>query len=544
MNIGKNFARNVVGAILLASLVLVSILYVRVSGERHDLQRQVRRLTTQEDNSSVVKRISEQMEEIAYQQKDIAEKQREEAVVQSDLAIRMRHQAEMERGLALQAEKEALESYQVAQEQRALAIDKQQQAEYASRVADTLSYIALGRSLSSLSSNQYQAGKRDLAALLAYSSWNFTSRYRGDVYLPSIFNALSESSHHATEWAVHKGGITRIIASNDPSGMISVSRYGEIIRWTYKNGMMNHLMVFFDRNCNFSDVYLDESDNIVAISRDGQLIVVHPNGEASNMRLTGEAFHRILPTSGQRLLVFDKNSISTLALFNKLSAVQQQQRFLELRESVKKKKKKDKKINIAPYYVEKVRSLGFNIAGCGMRHDKIFLYGTQGEASMLQGEEITTLSPWTNGIVTSYAYSDHFGLTALGCEDGMIHIFNRNGQKVRTLVGHRSRVSQLDFKESYLFSSSYDNTLNLWNLKNSGQDALTVRVLPSWIYCFLNNDQEALWVGDESGTLTRVVISPDKMAEMIHAKLEREFTHDEWTYYMGSNTPYQQFINP
>lgn len=528
----------------MASLVLVSILYVRVSGEKHDLQRQVRRLTTQEDNSSVVKRISEQMEEIAYQQKDIAEKQREEAVVQSDLAIRMRHQAEMERGLAQQAEKEALESYQVAQEQRALAIDKQQQAEYASRVADTLSYIALGRSLSSLSSNQYQAGKRDLAALLAYSSWNFTSRYRGDVYLPSIFNALSESSHHATEWTVHKGGITRIIASNDPSGMISVSRYGEIIRWTYKDGTMNHLMVFFDRNCNFSDVYLDESDNIVAISRDGQLIVVHPNGEASNMRLAGEAFHRILPTSGQRLLVFDKNSISTLALFNKLSAVQQQQRFLELRESAKKKKKKDKKINITPYYVEKVRSLGFDIAGCGMRHDKIFLYGTQGEARMLQGEEIAMLSPWTNGVVTSYAYSDRFGLTALGCEDGMIHIFNQNGQKVRTLVGHRSRVSQLDFKESYLFSSSYDNTLNLWNLKNSGQDALTVRVLPSWIYCFLNNDQEALWVGDESGTLTRVVISPDKMAEMIHAKLKREFTHDEWIYYMGSNTPYQQFINP
>lgn len=50
-----------------------------------------------EGRSYVVERISKQMEDIAYQQKDISEKQREEAVFQMGVAEQMRIRAEEER---------------------------------------------------------------------------------------------------------------------------------------------------------------------------------------------------------------------------------------------------------------------------------------------------------------------------------------------------------------------------------------------------------------------------------------------------------------
>ena len=150
-------------------------------------------LLQKEKQSAVDRSISAQMEEIANQQREISDEQREEALQQTRVANEMRERSEAERHNAIIAqqnaiasERRALDAYDQAEQQRQIAEHQRIQAEFSKRVADTLSYLSLVRSLGSLSVNQYRAGNRDLATLLSYASYLFTSRYQGDVFYPTV----------------------------------------------------------------------------------------------------------------------------------------------------------------------------------------------------------------------------------------------------------------------------------------------------------------------------------------------------------------------
>lgn len=117
----------------------------------------------------------------------------------------MQQQAEIAREKAFTAQWEAEKAYRLADEQKNLAMERQLQAEQSKRVADTLAFLALGRSLGTLSVTQYRSGNMELASLLAYTSWQFTKHYDGDVYHPAVFNALSLSCRQDQLWFRHKG---------------------------------------------------------------------------------------------------------------------------------------------------------------------------------------------------------------------------------------------------------------------------------------------------------------------------------------------------
>jgi len=52
-----------------------------------------------------------------------------------------------------------------------------------------------------------------------------------------------------------------------------------------------------------------------------------------------------------------------------------------------------------------------------------------------------------------------------------------------------------------------------------------------------------LWVGDQKGNLSEVLVSIPMMVETVEKKLKRNFTQSEWSYYMGPNVPYEPFIS-
>ena len=229
-----------------ATLCAATALYLyhnnqQLRAEINGLKEQVGRYEQMDGNSFVVERISKQMEDIAYQQMDISDKRREEALYQMNIADQMRSKAENEQQKAQAAALKEVEARGMAEQQRELAVAQQRQAEYAKNVADTLSYRALGRSLASLSSTQHLAGNRDVAALLAYAAWKFTSDYRGNINIPVIFQALSQNSQSFSSKDIHRGGVSRIVpldkgADNTLGQDVSVSRYGEITQWNYNGG--------------------------------------------------------------------------------------------------------------------------------------------------------------------------------------------------------------------------------------------------------------------------------------------------------------------
>ena len=201
------------------------------------LQAEIEAMKKQEQRSTVLRSVSAQMEEIANEQREISDEKREEALQQTKVANEMRLRSEIERQNALEAERYALASEKKAKEasaiadsQRLVAEHQRIQAIFSKNKADTLSYIALGRSLGSVSTLLAQAGNDEYAIPLSYAAYLYTSRYKGDIYHQAVFKPLMNASRSVNTWSEHTGAITDFTyMPGEENKLITLSNYGEII---------------------------------------------------------------------------------------------------------------------------------------------------------------------------------------------------------------------------------------------------------------------------------------------------------------------------
>ena len=128
-------------ALVVLAAVAVAAYYMGRRQSRSELavlQEEMDRLMAAEKDAAIVKRVSQQMEDIAYQQKAISDQQRDRAEEQSILATQSAERAEMERLAARDAEQKANTAAEVAQKERANA---ERQQEIASELMPRMSRI-------------------------------------------------------------------------------------------------------------------------------------------------------------------------------------------------------------------------------------------------------------------------------------------------------------------------------------------------------------------------------------------------------------------
>src|SRR5574344_12431 len=502
-------------AILIGFLVMTFHLYKQSQSDVAALQQQVANLNEQVKKAAVVKHISKQMEDIAYQQKDISDKRSDEAIQQSRIANDMRSRAdlmrgkaELERVKAEESEKKAVEAYQEATRQRAFAEEKQIQAEPAKHIADTLSYRALARSLGSLSSTQYQIGNKDLAALLAYSSWSFATRYHGDVYLPAIFDALSKSSQSVFSKSENKGGITKIAYTHSNSSLITISKYGEIIQWYDALGEMKANMLFHDSKYDFRDLKII-NDTIYALSRNGSLYV-KSDKTATTKHLEGENMIGICDMNEKEMVFVAEHSLYYYAKNG--------------------------------MYLLKTVPLTAKVSTFGEKNGLCLLFCQDKKIySADDNGRIRPIPLQLNAVATAYTWSPSLRESAIGTDHGTIYITDSNWQIKNSLTGHRSSITQVNIHDNTLLSSSYDCTVNLWNLHLKKIEPITLKTFPTWVLSINSSEKNMIWTGDESGRLSRIIISPFDMANRIHDNLTRDFNPDEWSFYVGNSIPFESY---
>lgn len=464
-----------------------------------------------EEKAIVIRHVSKQMEEIAFQQKEIAEKQRKKAEVQALENFYLKQDLEDELEKAVVAEQKAVEAYQQADQQKALAEERLCQAEYAKRVADTLTYLILGRSLGSLSITQYKAGNDTIAALLAYSSWNFIGRYHGDIFLPEVFNSLSLSVGKSFRVQKHKEGITAIVLSPVPEmqdTLYTVSKYGEILSWnTNSSGACFIKTLLSDSQYDFRDACMDSNGVLYALSHDGKLLKYF-HGQFQRLTLNEKNYSRIIPVDGDFLLLSATNGLSFLG--------------------------------------EKKFSCHIQDITQAMKADNCLLVGCRnGEVFQvtLSGEKVLSMKTDTNVAVTALAYCRESGQYAIGYDNGTLALFEPDGKSYRKLIGHYSAITGLAFHNDKLYSCSYDRTLRLWNLSAERMESVVILESASWLCSMeLNRDKEIILSGDGSGNLYYLSISPDNMATNIKEKMHRNFTEEEWIYYIGDKIPFETYI--
>ena len=246
--------------------------------EKERLVTQLREANEAQKSAIITRRVSSQLEEIAYQQKDISDAQKQEAENQKLIAEQMRDHAELEREKAIAAQQAALEAYEEMDAQKRIAEQRRAEAEGAQMRADSLARLALARSLAVQATKQYEVGNKPLAALLSYSAWKFTAENQGDLYLPALYKALSLSSELSHQWRVHRGAIRSLLSYSlgGNAYLLTTSQYGEIYRWKLSAGqLMDRQTLFNDPKYDIRSLRVDTLHRrLFAMAYGGQLLII------------------------------------------------------------------------------------------------------------------------------------------------------------------------------------------------------------------------------------------------------------------------------
>lgn len=498
-----------VAIVCLSALLALTVVrgYYAVEGKNNQiaaLENELSELREKEKRSAIDKEISRQLEEIAFQQETVSDERRQEAERQSEIAKRMTQKAEEERLKAIAAQHEAVESekktliaLENAENQRKIAVEKQKEAEYSKCVVDTLSFLGLGRSLASLSATQYLAGEKDLAKLLAAASCYFTEHYNGDMYEPSVFKALALAGGGSRNFQPGEGSISASEFLSDGS-LISVSTYGEIFHCADKTTKT----IFNDKSCHFRDLVLTENGTGYALSLNGEIVKIKNN---VCTRIPNEGLQRTFKIS--RL----KSGNLILAGSNQLAL------FDTNKEVVVKVVNTSKEISCLAF--NKV----FDISGA--------MYVVSENLDLKQVENNI------NGIITAYTETLNEKFVAYGTKEGVVYFKTDN--TITELTGHRSKITELCFTPYGLLSSSLDKTLKLWTANSGKVEPVTVHTAQNWVMCLsVSKDFHTIVCGDAGGTIAICPISVGEMLQSLKNNFPREFTEDEWNYYIGKNIPY------
>ena len=556
-----------VGTHIAVAVIACIIAYVFASSsyesEIAELNNRIEEMTSAERNALITKRISEQMEDIAYEQKALSDKQRMRAEEQSRLADIERGKAELEREVAKEAEQKARASAQeaenmraIAEQQSALATRNMEEALQARSHADTLFYQSLARSLAQTSITQYKSGDKSLAALLAYSAWYYTDKFKGNVYHQDIYTALLYNAPRAKMHIGRVSGNPRAMAKiphsyikDSQMGYIIVTDYGEICNLIPKlnsKGIIDRYdkqTIFNNPNYLFRDVCITDG-YILALDVSGTLIkttLTSANDKRTNNDFMGKG-----PRPAQHIKEDAVISRKYLPMSN-----MPQERWRHLLQN-----DEGRIIAVGEHQVVWLDASGNNIlhthsitdeiSEAGVFDNTLVIFTKTGDLLTFKDGKpsiSTRISLPRNNPVSYYYYMKNKGMHILGTEDGDVLLYDKKYKYIKSLVGHSGAITHMEHIGWCLATSSYDHKICLWNLEDLNTQIAPIEVYyDKWPLSFTTNmDNWTLITGLADGDIESLHISVENNKDNVHDHIERNFTPQEWEYYIGEGVKYRRF---
>lgn len=500
------------------------------------LLREIEALKAKEREATIVKRVSQQMEDIAYQQKEVSDRQRERAEEQSALAISERERAEMESDAARSAEAKAVlaladaeQQRTIAEQQSAIAIHQRDEAQLAKSISDTLNYRSLGRSLGNSSRTKYEAGNTDQAALLAYTSWYFLDRYKGNTYLEESFKAVQNVSNSIQQFSLPRfSSVNATLFIPETDECIVATGYGEIyLLHSTPKGIASRILLN-DKMFDFRDVVVVDK-TIYALSYNGHICRLTLSGNMEYMPVGGDGFNRVIYLGNSTLLLVARDRVEWFDIERK--------RVLAIKE---------------------LPSTVSSVCQCDDVTELYFTDHTRYQ--LLADRTLKKCKPQLEGLITCCYYDQQEKSIYLGRSDGLIRSIPPS-QRYTDLVAHSSAIISMDIMDGILLSASYDQTFCVWNLPrlfhplDENMDSETKKKLTprEWLlpvtYKYkgwpksvtFDRKSRMAWIGVSNGLVLRMSVSADDMAARLLKQLKRNFSTDEWNEFLGVTIPYIKF---
>lgn len=507
-----------------------------------ELNEQIKQLKAEEQEARVTKRISEQMGEIASDQQKISDRQRKRAEYEARLADIARNTAEFERSKAQKAERAAKASAAhadsmsvIAENQRQIAIDNMEKAQQAKAQSDTLFYKSLSSSLAQ-SSIALHESEPDLSRLLAYASWHYATNYSDKFEDANVYLALLKAPSVSTNdfLGVTKGDIRSmgVVTVEGKRYAIGASDYGELIYIDSLNQpFFLHPSVHFYR-----DLTLASGHNYAALSADGEVSLIDYYTEITQHRIVSR--ETTLPNGTWRHIVASPDKTMLVALSDNM---------------VVWLSSTDLHIIATATTTSKCTVLGYaentlHIFG----EDNNHLISTTpgeliigGDLSDDSSNHTTQKTAEDKHYVTAYCYDEQHKYIILGYSCGDIEYRTVDGKLIRILEGHIGRITHLETDGDLLISTSLDYQARFWFVHNISSIIIaSVQTFTEWPQTFtLDRERKTMWIGIADGEIQHLNYSAAKNAAITHQLLRREFTTEEWEYYIGPTIPYRTFIN-
>jgi WD40 repeat protein len=187
-----------------------------------------------------------------------------------------------------------------------------------------------------------------------------------------------------------------------------------------------------------------------------------------------------------------------------------------------------------------------DITALGTSDDMLLVFCDNGDIISFNDQHISThlhIQLPKEYKVTSYYYQSNEQRHIVGVESGDVYIYDNYGKLLTTLIGHSGRITNIDMFDTFLVTSSYDKNVSIWNMSDITALMTPIEIsFKQWPLSFaLDKPAQTLQVGLAKGDIETVRISIEKNVESTRRNITREFTPQEWDYYIGDNVPFINF---
>ena len=468
--------------------------------------------------------------------------------------------AELERGLAVKAEQQARASAQeaenmrlIAEQQSVLATQHMEEAINARSHADTLFYQSLARSLAQTSITQFKSGDKSLAALLAYSAWYYTDKFKGNVYHQDIYTALLDNAPRAK---MHIGRVTgnpramikvpEIYEKDGVKGYVIATDYGEICNLTPKLDTNGNLDKYDEKRILNNQDYLFRDVCVAG----GDILALDVSGMLVKARFS-MAKNRLEPKDfmGRGQHPRQEDAVVSRKYLPMSNMPQERWRHLLQNDDGKIIAVGEHQIvwlDAGGNNILHTHSITDEISEAGVTNNTLVIFTKTGNLFTFNDgkpSSSTHISLPRNNPVSYYYYMKDKGMHILGTEDGDVLLYDKNHKHIKSLVGHSGAITHMEHLGWCLATSSYDHKICLWNLNDIDTQIAPIEVYyDKWPLCFTTNkDNWTLIVGLADGDIESLHISVDDNKNCVHDHIDRDFTPQEWEYYIGKGVKYRRF---
>ncbi|MBI9066879.1 MAG: hypothetical protein JEZ09_06260 [Salinivirgaceae bacterium] len=521
-------------ASLVSLLLLVISLNLRFESETSEhialqqaniAKEEIKKAEKQRKDAVALKRIAEQQQEIAEQQKQIIEEHKLYAVEQHHIAKASEKKAKISEARALLSKAVAVKKVEEAKIAEEIAIKKEAEALTAQKKAiesemntKRLRLLAIARSMA-IESQRVKNKDAELAILLAGQAYKFNSENNGNLHDPDIFNALSIA---VDDKPVFRGNnaFRAVDFLNDGKQLISGDDDGKLLLWNIA----------------------DEKQSISLIT-DGIYGEIRSIDNYNDKLLSG--------FENGKVLFWNKiNAKTNPTIFAAHSGVIKGIRFITDNLFVSVGADKYIRVwnvqnNLQPVFEKQMNSAVLSIAVSGDM-TSFACVDELGEILVFSTAQLNSKSVKINTekSITSLALNYKGDKLAMGEQSGVI-IVRTMGEQSDDYVfsDHKSSITALVFckKNDFLASSSYDNTIRIWDTSKAKQIPIIISDHESWVMDISFNDRGNILA---SCSNDKKIILSQVNAQILYSKVceksSRNLTKTEWETFVGNDIIYQE----